>query len=83
MRLSIALATLLATASQPAGCGSSTATSSTIQVDPARAACQGLACGETCHLCLPGAPDCMETAVVKACDRDGVCQPATPALTCP
>jgi hypothetical protein len=83
MRLSIALAALLASASQPAGCGAPTASSSTVLIDPAKAACQGLACGDTCHLCPPGAVDCMETAVVKACDRDGLCQPATPALTCP
>lgn len=45
--------------------------------------CAGKACGATCHACPPDAPDCAETAVVKACDRDGFCQPLTPALTCP
>jgi hypothetical protein len=45
--------------------------------------CAGKACGATCHLCPPGALDCAETAVVKACDRNGLCQMSTPALTCP
>lgn len=45
--------------------------------------CAGLACGATCHACPPDALDCAETAVVKACDRNGICQMLTPMLTCP
>lgn len=45
--------------------------------------CAGKACGATCHACPPDALDCAETAVVKACDRNGFCQVLTPALTCP
>jgi len=44
--------------------------------------CAGKACGATCHACPPDAPDCAETAVVKACDRGGFCQTATQQLTC-
>jgi hypothetical protein len=133
MRLSIALAALLAIGAQPSSCGSSPVPASKAIVAPLEAACQGLACGgscgycppgaepkdcpvptfaptacnargqcvtvgtfqcegdpcaglacgATCHVCPPDALDCVETAIVKACDRDGVCQPMTPALTCP
>ncbi len=132
MRLAIVLSALLAIAPRPSTCGSSAAPASKAIVDPLEAACRGLACGDscgycppgadpkdcpvptfaptacnargqcvtvgpyichdpcagkacgaTCHACPPDAPDCVETAVVKACDREGFCQPATPALTCP
>jgi len=43
--------------------------------------CAGLACGAPCRLCPPGATDCVESALARACDRQGVCAPA-PA-TCP
>jgi hypothetical protein len=43
--------------------------------------CAGLACGARCHLCPPKAVDCVEPALVMACDGAGLCGPA-PA-TCP
>jgi hypothetical protein len=44
--------------------------------------CGGKACGEACTLCEPGARDCAETAVVKACDPAGRCVAAGPDLGC-
>jgi hypothetical protein len=43
--------------------------------------CAGVACGAGCHLCPPSATDCIESALARACDRNGLCWPA-PA-TCP
>lgn len=37
--------------------------------------CAGKTCGEPCTICPPGAPDCMETMVVKACNARGECAP--------
>jgi hypothetical protein len=45
--------------------------------------CAGLACGAACTACPPGARDCLETDVLKACGPDGACQPATPSMGCP
>jgi hypothetical protein len=44
--------------------------------------CAGKACGDTCSLCAPDDPDCMETAEVKACNADGACVSETGDL-CP
>lgn len=35
--------------------------------------CAGKACGDPCTLCAPDDPDCVETAVIKACDPAGTC----------
>ena len=35
--------------------------------------CDGVQCGDKCTLCAPEDPDCVETAVIKACDKDGNC----------
>jgi hypothetical protein len=35
--------------------------------------CAGKSCGDACTLCAPGDADCIETAVIKACDAGGVC----------
>ncbi len=45
--------------------------------------CAGKACGADCHLCPADAVDCVETAVVKACDPSGRCVARTPDLACP
>jgi hypothetical protein len=41
--------------------------------------CAGLACGDRCHACPPSAADCGEAAVMLACGRTGLCEPA-PAI---
>jgi hypothetical protein len=38
--------------------------------------CSGKKCGDTCHLCPPNDPTCVEDAVVKACAMDGTCVPS-------
>lgn len=40
--------------------------------------CAGKACGQSCTACPPGAPDCVETAVPKACDPQGRCEAWSP-----
>lgn len=35
--------------------------------------CGGKQCGDTCSLCAPNDPNCVETAVVKYCDGGGQC----------
>lgn len=61
MRLAIPFALFLAATTAPRqGCGNGQA--------PAYDACAGKACGETCTACAPDDRDCMETAIVKACD---------------
>jgi hypothetical protein len=71
MRLAIVIAALLATGASGGGCGGS-------DYDP----CGGKACGDACQTCPPDATDCVETTVVKACDRDGQCIPSSPGI-CP
>lgn len=44
--------------------------------------CAGKACGDACQACPPGASDCAETMVVKACNAAGACVPLTPDLGC-
>ncbi len=69
MRFAPALVLLLAAAAAPRdGCGNG-------RPPPAYDACAGKSCGETCTVCPPGAADCYETAVVKACDPSGRCVP--------
>ena len=36
--------------------------------------CVDKACGDTCTLCAPDDADCAETAVVKTCSEEGVCE---------
>jgi len=43
--------------------------------------CAAKACGDSCRLCPPDARDCVETAVVKACDPAGICT-AAGTFTC-
>jgi hypothetical protein len=70
MRTRIALLALLAVAASRGECGGT----------PPYDACAGKACGAPCTLCPPDATDCVETAVVKACDPQGRCVPDTGAL---
>jgi len=42
--------------------------------------CAGKSCGDSCSACDPADPDCVETAVLKACDPKGACVPETPGL---
>lgn len=42
--------------------------------------CAQRACGDPCTACRPGARDCVEPAVVKACDPFGQCVPARDGL---
>lgn len=41
--------------------------------------CAGRTCGDACTLCAPGDPSCVETAVSKQCDLDGVCRASAPS----
>ncbi len=41
--------------------------------DPTYDPCEGKVQCDACTLCEPGAPDCVETADVKACTADGRC----------
>ena len=73
MRLAIPFALLLAATTAPRqGCGNG----SQPPYDP----CAAKACGDTCTVCAPDARDCVETAVVKACDPFHRCVPQTPGL---
>jgi hypothetical protein len=67
MRAQMVLFSLLAVAAARGECGRS----------PAYDACAGKPCGDACTVCPPGATDCVETAVVKACDPQGRCVPDT------
>lgn len=70
MRLAIPLALLLASTTAPRqGCGNGS-------TPPAYDPCAEKACGASCTVCPPGATDCVETAVVKACDLMHRCVPA-------
>lgn len=42
--------------------------------------CGGKSCGDACTVCDPEDPDCVETAVIKACDAEGACVPEVPGL---
>ena len=37
-------------------------------------------CGDTCHYCRLGDPNCVELAVVKWCDAKGECLPGVPPV---
>lgn len=39
--------------------------------------CEDKAEGETCQLCAPDDPDCLETQELKVCDADGECGGST------
>lgn len=75
MRIALVYAVLLAATSPRQGCGNGAATRSAAY-DP----CAGKACGESCAACPPDARDCVETAVVKACDPAGRCDAARPGM---
>ncbi|HEY3235966.1 MAG TPA: hypothetical protein VGJ84_14715 [Polyangiaceae bacterium] len=40
--------------------------------------CATKACGDTCTLCSPSDPTCLETAVIKFCDQSGACTEQAP-----
>lgn len=63
MRASIAVLALVAVAASRGHCGG------TPPYDP----CEGKTCGETCRICPPDDAQCVETAVIKACDPLGRC----------
>ena len=75
MRNALWFAVLLAATAPRAGCRNGDAP---VAYDP----CEGKACGESCTLCPPSAPDCVETAVVKACDAAGRCEAAGSGASC-
>lgn len=70
MRTRIALLALLATGAAGFTCDGL----------PPYEPCAGKACGESCTACPPGTSDCVETAVVKACDPQGRCDAWRPDL---
>ncbi|TDP64426.1 hypothetical protein [Bradymonas sediminis] len=45
--------------------------------------CAGKVCGDSCTICDPSDPDCVETMVLKTCDPDGACTPSAAACTEP
>ena len=73
MRLAFALLLAAAAASPRGGCGGAG-----IRYDP----CEGKTCGAACSVCAPDAKDCVESAVIKACDPVGKCVPAGTGLAC-
>jgi len=40
--------------------------------------CEGKTCGSSCTLCRPGDGSCVETAVLKVCNKAGTCQSGAP-----
>ena len=48
------------------------------QCPPEYKPCAGKVCGDTCQICNPADPDCVETAVVKYCQADSSCAPTPP-----
>ena len=46
--------------------------------DDAYEPCGALSCGDSCSLCDPSDPDCVETAVLKMCQPDGTCAATVP-----
>ena len=73
MRMRVAVVVLLALAAGPGQCGG------TAPYD----ACQGKTCGEACRACPPEDAQCVETAVVMACNPLGRCVPEVPGLCAP
>jgi eight-cysteine-cluster-containing protein len=51
--------------------------------DPAYDPCEGLTCGDSCTICDPNDPDCVETAVLKFCQADGTCSATQPQCNAP
>jgi hypothetical protein len=74
MRLALAAAAVIAVAASRGGCGPA----SKAGYDP----CAGKACDETCELCPPDEPGCVETAELKVCDGVGRCVPWSLAVVC-
>lgn len=80
---SLSLSLLLATGTLFA-CGSTASPLSTSDEDLiAVRACDGKQCGASCRLCDGSDPNCVETAVMKACDGAGRCSAGTPACAAP
>jgi hypothetical protein len=70
MRLALTFALVLAAATSRQGCGSGTSYE----------ACAGKSCGDACTVCAPDDHNCVETAVVKACDPFHRCVPLVDGL---
>ena len=45
---------------------------------PAYEPCAGKTCGDSCAICDPSDPTCIETTVLKYCQPDGSCSPTLP-----
>jgi hypothetical protein len=73
MRTLIGLIALFALGAAAGECGDGS------RYDP----CAGKTCGDPCTACPPGAPGCVEGAVVKACDPRGRCVAEAPDLCAP
>ncbi len=43
--------------------------------------CENKTCGDTCTICDPNDPNCVETGVVKYCDHEGRCRATTPTCS--
>jgi hypothetical protein len=67
VRIALSIAVVVAAAASSGGCAS-------LSHSP-YAPCAGRACGDACTVCAPDDPDCVETAVMKACSEDGECVP--------
>jgi hypothetical protein len=53
------------------------------QCPPPYEPCAGKACGDSCTVCDPADPDCVETDVLKFCQPDGACSPLQPTCSSP
>jgi hypothetical protein len=42
--------------------------------------CAGKNCGDSCQLCRPNDPNCVETSVVKWCNAKGACLDGVPPV---
>jgi hypothetical protein len=74
MRIAAAAFALFALAAARGGCGST----GEAAFDP----CAGKACLDSCTLCPPDDPSCVETAVAKVCDGAGRCVAETAGIAC-
>jgi hypothetical protein len=45
--------------------------------------CAGKSCGDTCNLCPPNDPNCIENGLVKYCDASGQCTAVAPTCANP
>lgn len=51
--------------------------------DPDYDPCDGKTCGDSCTICDPADPNCVETAVLKVCQADGTCSATQPQCNAP